>query len=108
MGNMQPPTRWAGNTALRRNILLVVHDGRHVECELNGVLVCAIQMIVDEESNEGKGGDTKGREKLEGVILEDSRMWVEGREMKKSDVDGTVWLGLVWTCVLFESSAWHA
>lgn len=37
-------------------------------------------MIVEEESNEGKGGDVKGQGKLEGVILEDSRMWVEDRE----------------------------
>jgi hypothetical protein len=29
------------------------------------------------ESNEGKGGDTKRQEKLEGAILEDSRMWVK-------------------------------
>lgn len=36
-------------------------------------------MIVEGlESNEGKGGDTKGQEKPEGAILEDSRMWVEG------------------------------
>jgi hypothetical protein len=68
--------------------------------------VCAIQMIVDDESNEDKGGDMKGQEMLEGVILEDSRMWVEGERWRESGIDGTVWFGLDLRSV--RSLAWHA
>jgi hypothetical protein len=52
-------------------------------------------MIVDGESKEGKGGDTKRQEKPEGAILEDSRMWVKGERWIESVVlMGTVWFGL--------------
>jgi hypothetical protein len=57
------------------------------------------------ESNEGKGGDTKRQEKLEGAILEDSRMWVEGGRWRESEsvvLMGTVWFGLAlrWRALL--------
>jgi hypothetical protein len=52
-------------------------------------------MIVEEESNEGKGGDVKGQGKLEGVILEDSRMWVEGEDEEDDGVDDLVWVDLL-------------
>jgi hypothetical protein len=52
-------------------------------------------MIVEEESNEGKGGDVKGQGKLEGVILEDSRMWVDGEDEEDDGVDDLVWVDLL-------------
>lgn len=47
-------------------------------------------MIVEEESNEGKGGDVKVQEGLEGVILEDSSTWVEGEDEEDDGVDDLV------------------
>jgi hypothetical protein len=46
MGNVQSSASWAWNAALRRWILLVVHDGRARRVRLK-VFWCAIQMIVD-------------------------------------------------------------
>jgi hypothetical protein len=52
-------------------------------------------MIVEEESNEGKEGDVKVQEELEGVILEDSRTWVEGEDEEDDGVDDLVWFDLL-------------
>ena len=67
MSNMESAAGRAWDTTLRRRwVLLVLHGEAKAEAgactssaiEL-GVSLCAIQMIVDAESNEGKGGDTK-------------------------------------------------
>ena len=107
MGNMQSSASRAWDTALRRRILLVVHDGRARRVRLK-VFWYAIQMIVEGESNEGKGGDTKGLETPEGAILEDSRMWVEGERWRWKEsvvLMGTLALALWFGLGLLRSRA---
>jgi len=58
----------------------------HVECEVWGSWFVAIQMIVLilDQMRAAKGEEEGG----EGVLLEDSRMWLEW--WKESEVDGEV------------------